>query len=85
MYPHVNPYSNFSSRRQRIPIDSCPQTIIILLSKWIQPSPDLTRVLEKSLDFYRDPVIPNLQFVRNNINGETISLYVSLTFMYHHM
>jgi hypothetical protein len=23
--------------------------------KWIQPIPDLTRVLEKSLDFYRDP------------------------------
>jgi hypothetical protein len=43
-----------SSHRQRIPMDLCPQTIIIPLSKWIQPIPDLTRVLEKSLDFYRD-------------------------------
>jgi hypothetical protein len=43
------------SRRQRIPMDPCPQTIIIPLSKWIQPIPDLARVLEKSLDFYRDP------------------------------
>jgi hypothetical protein len=30
-------------------------------------------------------VIPDLQFVRNNINGETISLYVSLNFLCHHM
>jgi hypothetical protein len=44
-----------SSHRQRIPMDPCPQTIVILLSKWIQPIPDLARVLEKSLDFYRDP------------------------------
>jgi hypothetical protein len=44
-----------SSHRQRIPMDPCPQTIIILLSKWIQPISDLARVLEKSLDFYRDP------------------------------
>jgi hypothetical protein len=36
-------------------MDLCPQTIIILLSKWIQPIPDRARVLEKSLDFYRDP------------------------------
>jgi hypothetical protein len=54
MYPHINPYSHFSSRRQRIPIDHCPQTIIIPILKWIQPIPDLARVLEKSLDFYRD-------------------------------
>jgi hypothetical protein len=38
-------------------MDPCPQTIIILLSKWIQSNPDLARVLEKSLDFYRDPLI----------------------------
>jgi hypothetical protein len=44
-----------SSRRQRIPMDPCPHTIIILLSKWIQPIPDHARVLEKSLDFYQDP------------------------------
>jgi hypothetical protein len=44
-----------SSRRQRIPMEPCPQTIIILLSKWIQPIPDLARVLEKTLGFYRDP------------------------------
>ena len=37
-----------SSHRQRIPMDPCPQTIIILLSKWIQPIPDLARVLEKN-------------------------------------
>jgi hypothetical protein len=43
------------SPRQRIPMDPRPQTIIILLSKWIKPIPDLARVLEKSLDFYRDP------------------------------
>jgi hypothetical protein len=36
-------------------MDPCPQTIIILLTKWIQPIPDLARVLEKSLDFYRGP------------------------------
>jgi hypothetical protein len=35
-------------------MDPCPQTIIILLSKWIQPILDLAGVLEKSLDFYRD-------------------------------
>jgi hypothetical protein len=35
-------------------MDLCPQTISILLSKWIQPILDLARVLEKSLDFYRD-------------------------------
>jgi hypothetical protein len=28
--------------------------MIIPGSKWIQPTPDLARVLEKSLDFYRD-------------------------------
>jgi hypothetical protein len=44
-----------SSHRQRIPMDPCPQTIIIPLSKCLQPIPDLARVLEKSLDFYRDP------------------------------
>jgi hypothetical protein len=43
------------SRRQRIPMDACPHTIIILYQKWIQPIPNLARVLEKSLDFYRDP------------------------------
>jgi hypothetical protein len=43
------------SHRQRIPMDPCPYTIIVLLSKWIQPIPDLARVLEESLDFYRDP------------------------------
>jgi hypothetical protein len=36
-------------------MDPCPQTIIIQLSKWVQPISDLARVLEKSLDFYRDP------------------------------
>jgi hypothetical protein len=36
-------------------MDPCPQTIIMLLSKWIQPIPELARVLEKLLDFYRDP------------------------------
>jgi hypothetical protein len=35
-----------SSHRQRIPMDPCPQTIIILLSKWIQPILDLARVLK---------------------------------------
>jgi hypothetical protein len=44
-----------SSRRLRIPMDPCPQTIFILLSRWIQSIPNLARVLEKSLDFYRDP------------------------------
>jgi hypothetical protein len=38
-------------------MDPCPQTIIILLSKWIQPIPNLARVLENSLDFYRDPYL----------------------------
>jgi hypothetical protein len=36
-------------------MDPCPPTIIIPLSKWIQPIPNLARVLEKSLDFYEDP------------------------------
>jgi hypothetical protein len=36
-------------------MDRCPQTIIIMIYKWIQPIPDHARVLEKSLDFYRDP------------------------------
>jgi hypothetical protein len=36
-------------------MDRCPQTIIITIYKWIQAIPDLARVLEKSLDFYRDP------------------------------
>jgi hypothetical protein len=44
-----------SSRRPRIPMDPCPQTIIITLSKWIQSIPDLALVQKKSLDFYRDP------------------------------
>jgi hypothetical protein len=38
-------------------MDRCPQITIIMISKWIQPIPDLTRVLEKSLDFYRDPYL----------------------------
>jgi hypothetical protein len=36
-------------------MDCCPQTNIIMIRKWIQPIPDLARVLEKSLDFYQDP------------------------------
>jgi hypothetical protein len=36
-------------------MDSCPQTIINTIYKWTQAIPDLARVLEKSLDFYRDP------------------------------
>jgi hypothetical protein len=35
-----------SSRRSHIPMDPCPQTIIILLSRWIQSIPNLARVLE---------------------------------------
>jgi hypothetical protein len=38
-------------------MDPSPQTIIILLPRWIQSIPDLARVLEKSLDFYRDPYL----------------------------
>jgi hypothetical protein len=44
-----------SSRRQGMPMDPCPQTIIVQVSKWIQSILDLARVLEKSLDFYQDP------------------------------
>jgi hypothetical protein len=36
-------------------MDPCPRTFIVLVSKWIQPITDPARVLEKSLDFYRDP------------------------------
>jgi hypothetical protein len=36
-------------------MDCCPQTNINMIRKWIQPIPDIARVLEKSLDFYRDP------------------------------
>jgi hypothetical protein len=43
------------SRRQGITMDPCSQTIMVPVSKWIQSIPNLTRVLEKSLDFYRDP------------------------------
>jgi hypothetical protein len=45
----------FPPRRPCIPMDTCPQTNIIMIWKWVQPIPDLARVLEKSLDFYRDP------------------------------
>jgi hypothetical protein len=34
------------SRRSRIPMDPCPPTIIIMLSRWIQSIPGLARVLE---------------------------------------
>jgi hypothetical protein len=44
-----------SSRRQGIPMDPCPYTIIVPVSKWIQSIPDLARVQEKSLDFYQGP------------------------------
>jgi hypothetical protein len=55
MYLHVNPYSNFVCR-PHIPMDPCPQTIIILLSKmdttnsWPRASArKITRLLLRSL------------------------------------
>jgi hypothetical protein len=53
--PHINPYSNFRL------VDNASLWIIVhrpssfRYQKWIQPIPDLVSVLEKSLDFYRDP------------------------------
>jgi hypothetical protein len=44
-----------SSLRQGIPMYPCLETIIVPVSMWIQSIPDLARVLEKSLYFYRDP------------------------------
>jgi hypothetical protein len=35
-------------------MDRCPQTTIITIYNWIQAISNLARVLEKSLDFYRD-------------------------------
>jgi hypothetical protein len=53
--PHLNPYSNFRLVDNQSPWIVIHRPTSLRYEKWIQPIPDLARVLEKSLNFYRDP------------------------------